>query len=86
MAIFISLRCGLRGEGRDKSTGTRCWSDDNDDPWELAADNRRSVSDSLTVLYGHAYDAGWRLIKGEWICPCCIKHSATQTDKIAQEA
>lgn len=32
MAIFISLRCGLRGEGRDIHSGAQCWSDDNDDP------------------------------------------------------
>ena len=80
MAIFISLRCGLRGEGRDVHSGTRCWSDDNDDPWVLAADTKRSTTDSLTELFQDAQDAGWQKIKGEWICPNCIKHSTGLPD------
>ncbi|EFR6141852.1 hypothetical protein HYK36_004236 [Salmonella enterica] len=80
MAIFISLRCELRGEGRSEFSKTRCWSDDNDEPWVLAADTKRSASDCMNDLFSDAKDAGWRKVNGGWVCPNCIKHTATQTD------
>ncbi|EBU2945688.1 hypothetical protein CT090_20745 [Salmonella enterica subsp. enterica] len=80
MAIFISLRCELRGEGRDVHSGTRCWSDNNDDPWVLAADTKHSANDSLTSLFQDAQDAGWKRIRGGWVCPNCIKYSAELHD------
>lgn len=86
MAIFITLRCGLRGEGRSSFSGTRCWSDDNDDPWVLAADTKRSACDSLTELFQDAQDAGWLKVKGEWVCPNCLKHSANQADGTKENA
>jgi hypothetical protein len=52
MAIFITLRCGGRGEGRSEFGKYRCWSDDNDDPYVLAEaiPKRTLTSASKTFL------------------------------------
>ncbi|WP_308317764.1 hypothetical protein [Serratia marcescens] len=74
MAIFISLRCEMRGEGRAVWSGTRCWSDDNDDPHVMADDTKKSAADCMTLLFSDAKEAGWKKINGGWVCPNCQKH------------
>lgn len=76
MAIFISLRCEMRGDGRSPYGGTRCWSDDNDDPFVLSGETKKSASECLGLLFDDAREAGWKKIKGDWVCPNCQKHMA----------
>lgn len=75
MAYFVSIRCEGRGEGRCVYGGDRCWSDDNDDPWVLADDTKRSVMQCMDDLIKEASDGGWKKINGEWMCPNCQKHA-----------
>lgn len=74
MAIWIELRCERRGEGLDASSGTRCWSDDNHGPGEMADDTLASMSSVYQFLKQDAANAGWELVRGEgWVCPSCVK-------------
>lgn len=76
MAIFITLRCEGRGEGRSEFGKYRCWSDDNDDPYVLAGDTKKDAYLSLEDLFTDAKSAGWKRINGEWMCPSCIAFNA----------
>jgi len=74
MAIFISLRCEERGDGRSPYGGTRCWSDDNNDPWTMADDTKKSADACMSELFAEAKEAGWKKVNGGWVCPACQKH------------
>ncbi|MBF2790588.1 hypothetical protein ISN40_10235 [Enterobacter asburiae] len=76
MAIFITLRCEGRGEGRSEFGKYRCWSDDNDDPYVLAGDTKKDAYLSLEDLFTDAKSAGWKRINGGWMCPNCIAYEA----------
>lgn len=80
MAIFISLRCEGRGEGRSPFNGTRCWSDDNDDPFVMADDTKKSASDCLSELFKDAESGGWKRTKTGWMCPNCLALAKKQEE------
>ncbi len=81
MSIFISLRCEKRGEGRSEFSGTRCWSDDNEDPWVMADDSVKSARECLPGLFKDAKSGGWKHIRGVgWVCPNCLAHMAEQAE------
>lgn len=75
MAVFISLRCEERGEGRCKYSGTRCLSDDNDDPWVMADDTKKSAAACMSELFADAKKSGWKKTNGGWVCPNCQKYT-----------
>lgn len=82
MAIWIELRCERRGDGRRESSGTRCWSDDNLGPGDLADDNQAGMIATYRYLKESALSVGWREFRGEgWVCPNCQKHMVQQQVK-----
>ncbi len=69
MAVFLELRCELRGRGL---TGvTRCWSDDNAGPQMLVDDTHREVWAAAGELFASARRAGWVRWGNGWVCPAC---------------
>ncbi|HEN3589471.1 TPA: hypothetical protein U5E11_004102 [Yersinia enterocolitica] len=76
MAIFMELRCELRGEGRCEFSGTRCWSDDNNGPSLTCYDTKKSAANGVDSLAYQAKNAGWEKRKEGWVCPNCLKHEA----------
>ncbi|MGX5010927.1 hypothetical protein ACWKX5_06565 [Enterobacter asburiae] len=72
MAIFITLRCEGRGEGRSEFGKYRCWSDDNDDPYVLAGDTKKDAYLSLEDLFTDAKSAGWKKLTGDG----CARHAS----------
>ena len=75
MAIWMELRCELRGDGRRESDD-RCLSDDNTGPHGMALDSCRSASLSATELFEEAKIDGWKRTKEGWVCPNCLNHAA----------
>lgn len=74
MAVYMELRCELRGEGR--SDETCCWSDENTGPWSMALDTKKSTAETTTEIFTMARDAGWKRINGDWVCPGCQENLA----------
>lgn len=77
MAIFMELRCELRGDGRWEHSGTRCWSDDNDGPHSFGSDSKKSAADCYGEIVKQAKECGWKKRKEGWVCPNCLKHEAS---------
>ncbi|MDX6915676.1 hypothetical protein R9X49_11215 [Pectobacterium carotovorum] len=77
MSFFIEMRCEKRGEGRSPYGGNRCLSDDNNGPFVMADDSKKSVNDVMSDLLSDAVGSGWKRIRGVgWVCPNCLKHMA----------
>lgn len=71
MAVWLELRCELRGAGLDESSGARCWSDDNSGPSVMANDTKRGVYAAAGELFAEAEAAGWVRYGNGWFCPNC---------------
>lgn len=69
MAVFLELRCELRGRGL---TGmARCWSDDNAGPQMLVDDTHSEVRAATGELFATAHREGWARWGNGWVCPVC---------------
>lgn len=77
MGIFMELRCEGRGDGRDKYSGTRCISDDNNGPHSFCDDTLKSTSIGWRDIQAEAKADGWKKLKDGWVCPNCLKHEAS---------
>ncbi|EEE2001860.1 hypothetical protein CI266_002158 [Salmonella enterica subsp. enterica serovar Kotte] len=75
MAVFIELRCELRGAGLEGDR--RCWSDDNAGPQMLAEDTHRDVHAATCELFASAHHAGWVRWGNGWVCPACAGNAET---------
>lgn len=76
MAVWIELRCERRGGDMDRPSEMYCWSDQNNDPGELAYESVNGIREAYFNIKKDALDAGWKLVRGEgWVCPCCLLYS-----------
>lgn len=77
MTIFMELRCESRGECRSESSGTRCWSDDNEGPQTSCLATKKGSSLGFDELVAQAKQSGWEKRSDGWVCPNCLKHEAS---------
>lgn len=77
MGIWIELRCEGRGGYTERPRELVCWSDENNDPGDMADDNAASLRATYAWVKQAAQKAGWKLVRGGgWFCPCCLASGA----------
>jgi len=74
--MWIEMRCDKRTEtSAEGQAGLRCYSHDNEGPMGECSDNRKSIASLVRDLEEEGRNTGWKKIKGDWVCPFCLKLS-----------
>lgn len=85
MAIWMEIRCELRGDGEHHPV-MRCESADNAGPMTMVDDDKKSFDAGFRILREQALNGGWKRFAkhGGWVCPACqhrIKKERGQEEK-----
>ncbi|USD35612.1 MULTISPECIES: hypothetical protein [Vibrio] len=91
MSVWIELRCEESCEdhadelytgGKNKyglPETSRCWSHDNRGVGEMSGSaNQSSVLLTYKDIVKSAKAIGWEKVKGNWVCPHCVKYRGNQ--------
>lgn len=71
MSIWIEIRCSENLE--PTSYFDKCWGYTNDGPSGMATDTLEAARKQVQDLFKKAKRLGWKRIKGDWVCPHCVK-------------
>jgi hypothetical protein len=86
MGTWIELRCERRGEGRSEFSNTRCYSDDNHGPADMADDTQQSLVATYQFVKQEGIEAGWKLVRGEgWVCPACLAYALESAAEVPKK-
>ncbi len=84
MATWLEIRCEGRGSGFSQFDSRRCWSDDNEGPHGMAADDNASILELFKELKQQAKESGWKRKSNGWHCPACIANKERKGNEHTQ--
>lgn len=71
MSIWIEIRCSEQLP--PTSYTDKCWSFNNDGPTGMSKDTLEAARKQVQDLFKEAKQLGWKRIKGDWVCPHCVR-------------
>jgi len=88
MSVWIELRCEDSAEDHSKPVRLKsgehseCWSHENSGCGDMVSGkNIKALIGGYKYVIEEAKKYGWKRIKGEWVCPHCVKYGHTKVSK-----